>query len=167
MTISKIFRNLINKIKFKFRAKKLKSYNISCGYEYHDTLTGGDITPGDVPVVSSQTWHLNIYQGYFDKDAQWVVCSLEEKFWWIIPFTYDKFIFELPKIKFDLRKGDFTTKEVCNFVYQYARDTRDYQTIETDGVTAFLVNSKPVQLYDTSKNEYMFRRLTGNYLDKQ
>lgn len=152
-----------------FKRKKkpeLNSYNISCGYEYHTTLTGGDIIPGDVPVAASQTWYLNIYQGYFDKDAQWIVCSLEEKYWWIIPFTYDKFIFELPKIKFDLRKGDFSAKDVCDFVYKYARDTHEYQNVANDGVVAFLVNSKPVQLYETRDNNYMFRRLTGDYMDK-
>lgn len=154
-------KNIINKIRIKLRM--LKSYNISCGYEWHGEITGGDIIPGDVPVIASQTWTVAIYQGYFENSAQWVVCSLTEKYWWIIPFTYDKFIFELPKIKFDCKYGEFSARDVCDFVYKYARDTRDYENIETDGVTAFLVNNKPVQLYDTSKNEYMFRRLTGNY----
>lgn len=156
---------MIKWLKRIFKRKKVESYNISCGYEYHSSISGGDILPGDVPVFASQTWEVNVYQGYFDNSAQWIVCSLTDKYWWLIPFTYDKFIFELPKIKFDLRGAErkFTDKDLLNFVYDYAKDTKDYERIETDGITAFLVNSKPVQMYDTSKNEYSFKRLTGEY----
>lgn len=153
-------------IKELFKRRKIKSYNISCGYEYHSSLDGGDVLPGDIPVAFGTHWEVNIYQGYFDKDPQWIVCSMTDKYWWIIPFTYDRFIFELPKIKFDLRNGEFTAKDVLKFVYNYARDTHDYQNVENDGIVAFLVNSKPVQLYETRDHQYMFRRLTGDYEKK-
>ena len=154
--LKRLFRKLFK--------KNVESYNISVGYKWSGEVTGGDIIPGDVPVATSQTWNVEIYQGYFPKEGQWIVCSLTEKFWWIIPFTYDKFIFELPTVKFDCKYHEFSAREVCDFVYGYARDTRDYENISTDGCTAFIVNGKsPAYTYDTSKNEYMFRRLTGEY----
>ena len=119
MKIISIFKAFIRKLRFKF--SKMKSYNISVGFEWHSSLSGGDIIPGDVPVIASQTWNVDIYQGYFPDSAQWIVCSLTEKYWWIIPFTYDKFIFELPKIKFDCKYGEFTARQVCDFVYNYAK----------------------------------------------
>lgn len=156
----KFIKKIINRIK----RKKVESYNISVGYEWHSSLSGGDIIPGDVPVIASQTWNVDVYQGYFPSEGQWVVCSLTEKYWWIIPFTYDKFIFELPKVKFDCKYGEFTAREVCDFVYNYAKDTKDYERISTDGITAFIVNGKsPAHCYDTSQNEYQFKRLTGDY----
>lgn len=151
---------------FKKKKKKVESYNISCGYEMHDSIDGRDVLPGDIPVAFGTHWELNLYQGYFDKDPQWIVCSMTDKYWWIIPFTYDKLIIELPKIKFDLRKKDFTTKDVLKFVYNYARDTKEQQDVDNDGIVAFLVNSKPVQLYETGNNDYHFKRLTGDYMDK-
>lgn len=151
---------------FKKKKKNVESYNISCGYEMHDSIDDRDVLPGDIPVAFGTHWELNLYQGYFDKDPQWIVCSMTDKYWWIIPFTYDKLIIELPKIKFDLRKGDFTTKDVLKFVYNYARDTKEQQDVANDGIVAFLVNSKPVQLYETGNNDYHFKRLTGDYMDK-
>lgn len=106
----------LGQCKLNRKRKKLNKINMSIDARYHhgESGKGADIWGSDwtIPVAEEFEWH------FFDDTEtgkQYITTRLTDYIFWLIPFTYDQYVYEVPGGTF--AKGELTTKKVAELIY--------------------------------------------------
>ena len=106
----RLIKRLFSRL-FRFKDDPVYCFNYQkC---YRREKNGGDIIPGDVPVLTSDTLYYTLFEW---NERQHLVTSIKTKFFFIIPFTYAEYIIDFNgTVKYP--NGEITAEQACEEIH--------------------------------------------------
>ena len=138
------------------RLFRRKNPDSICWIQFEDieegSKSGADIWGTDWPIPVSDVLS---YKLLIRGNEQYVITSVESKILFIIPFHYDEYIIEIPRIKYE--KGNFGAKEALDEIHDAENWNKGERLRPTgfEGYVTFQGCDREME-YECGNNDYIW-----------
>lgn len=146
----------------KLFSRRLKGFAwVSYSRAIEDEKKGADIWGTDFPIPVSDVLHFKLLEEENGK-SQYIITSITSKILFIIPFTYDEYIIEIPWHKYELNQFDANKALIEINAAEHWNQNHEMDPSGFEGDVIFSNGSYSFSLKVDSGSNYIWLERNGN-----